>query len=74
MHPAAKVRSPRGAVRRRCFATDGERLILPAFGAYAGGLNVRDQAYSGMFIRAPLAVCLGRSKAHAVSWHRLVGD
>ncbi|MBS0335138.1 MAG: ligase-associated DNA damage response endonuclease PdeM, partial [Proteobacteria bacterium] len=43
LHPAAKVRSARGgSVRRRCFVTDAERLILPAFGAYAGGLNVRD--------------------------------
>ena len=30
--------------RRRCFLTDGYRLILPAFGAYAGGLNALDPA------------------------------
>ncbi|HKR89756.1 MAG TPA: ligase-associated DNA damage response endonuclease PdeM [Phenylobacterium sp.] len=74
LHPAAKVRSPRGAVRRRCFATDGERLILPAFGAYAGGLNVRDTAFAGLFARPPLAGALGRDRVHAVGWRSLAGD
>jgi hypothetical protein len=74
LHPCARVVGKGGSTRRRCFITDGDRLILPAFGAYAGGLNVRDIAFSGLFIRAPLAIALGRTKAHAVGWHRLVGD
>jgi DNA ligase-associated metallophosphoesterase len=74
LHPAARVRSPRGAVRRRCFATDGERLILPAFGAYAGGLNVRDRAFAGLFARPPLAGALGRGRVHAVGWRSLAAD
>jgi len=74
LHPAAKVRSPRGAVRRRCFATDGERLILPAFGAYTGGLNVRDSAFGGLFARPPLAGALGRDRVHAIGWRSLAGD
>jgi len=36
-------------VRRRCFAADGRRLIMPAFGAYTGSLNVLDRAYAGLF-------------------------
>lgn len=74
LHPAAKVRSPRGAVRRRCFATDGERLILPAFGAYAGGLNLRDAAFAGLFARPPLAGALGRGRVHAIGWRSLAAD
>ena len=74
LHPAAKVRSPRGAVRRRCFATDAERLILPAFGAYAGGLNVRDEAFATLFARPPLAGALGRGRVHAIGWRSLAGD
>jgi DNA ligase-associated metallophosphoesterase len=74
LHPAAKVRSPRGAVRRRCFATDAERLILPAFGAYAGGLNVRDPAFAGLFARPLLAGALGRGRVHAIGWRSLAGD
>lgn len=74
LHPCARVLGRGGSVRRRCFVTDGERLILPAFGAYAGGLNVRDEAYASLFVRAPMAVALGHSRTHAVGWSRLVGD
>ncbi|WP_374470976.1 ligase-associated DNA damage response endonuclease PdeM [Phenylobacterium sp.] len=74
LHPAAKVRATRGTVRRRCFVTDAERAILPAFGAYAGGLNVRDKAFSGLFARPPLAGALGRGRVHAVGWRSLGPD
>ena len=74
LHPAAKVRSARGAVRRRCFISDGERLVLPAFGAYAGGLNVRDAAFAGLFARPPLAGALGRGRVHAIGWRSLATD
>lgn len=74
LHPAAKVRGRQGAVRRRCFATDGERLILPAFGAYAGGLNVRDAAFAGLFRRPLLAAALGRDRVHAIGWRSLAAD
>lgn len=39
-HPKARVRVKGRSVSGRCFATDGRRLILPAFGAYTGGLDV----------------------------------
>ncbi|PZQ64126.1 MAG: ligase-associated DNA damage response endonuclease PdeM [Phenylobacterium zucineum] len=74
LHPAAKVRAPRGTLRRRCFVTDGERLILPAFGAYAGGLNVRDAAFAGLFARPPLAGALGRDRVRAIAWRQLTDD
>jgi DNA ligase-associated metallophosphoesterase len=74
LHPCARVVGRGGSVRRRCFVTDGERLILPAFGAYAGGLNVRDEAFAGLFVRAPIIVALGQAKCHAVGWRMLVGD
>ncbi len=74
LHPCAKVKARTGAVRRRCFVTDGERLVMPAFGAFAGGLNVRDPAFAGLFARPPLAVALGARRAHAVGWGQLGGD
>jgi DNA ligase-associated metallophosphoesterase len=49
LHPAARVIGRGRSVRRRCFAGDGSRLVLPAFGAYAGGLDVRDDAFAGLF-------------------------
>lgn len=74
LHPAARVKAPRGIVRRRCFITDGERIILPAFGAYAGGLNVRNVAFAGIFAGHPLAGVLGPSRVWAIGWRQLVGD
>jgi uncharacterized protein len=74
LHPCARITALGRSVRRRCFITDGERLILPAFGSYAGGLNVRDAAFAGMFARAPLAVALGPQRAQAVAWRSLLGD
>ncbi len=68
LHPCARVAAGGRSVRRRCFVTDGERMILPAFGAYAGGLNIRDVAFEGLFAHPPLAIALGPRRAHAVGW------
>ena len=51
--------------------TDGRRLILPAFGAYAGGLNVTDRAFAGLFEQPPTALILGGERIHAVGWKKL---
>ena len=49
LHPSAII-APKGTrIRRRCFASDGRRVILPACGAYAGGLDVHERAFSGLF-------------------------
>jgi DNA ligase-associated metallophosphoesterase len=60
LHPCIRIHGPAGGVRRRCFASDGQRLILPAFGAYAGGLNLRDAAFTSLFDPAPIGFGLGR--------------
>lgn len=71
LHPAARVAAYGRGVRRPCFITDGRRLILPAFGAFAGGLDVRDPAVAGLFPTPPLAALLGRDKVHPVAFNRL---
>ena len=72
LHPAARVVAYGRGVRRPCFVTDGSRLILPAFGAFTGGLDVRDPAVSGLFATPPLVAALGRDKVHALAWDRLL--
>lgn len=71
LHPAARVVAHGRGVRRPCFLTDGARLIMPAFGAFTGGLDVRDPAVAGLFAAPPLAAVLGRDKVHALSWDKL---
>ncbi|MGH6997326.1 MAG: ligase-associated DNA damage response endonuclease PdeM, partial [Phenylobacterium sp.] len=65
LHPCARIVAASGSVRRRCFVTDGARMVTPAFGAYAGGLSIRDQAFSGLFARPPLCGALGAGRVHA---------
>jgi uncharacterized protein len=49
LHPAARILQRGRTQTRKCFATDGARLVMPAFGAYTGGLNIRDIAFLKIF-------------------------
>ncbi len=74
LHPAARVIGRGKSVRRRCFAGDGHRLILPAFGAYAGGLDVHDRAFAGLFRADSFrAFVLGENGVYAVGRAALGG-
>lgn len=70
-HPKAALSVRGRRITGRCFVTDGRRLVLPAFGAYAGGLDVLDPALSGLFDPKFTALVLGRTKVHCVSRARL---
>jgi uncharacterized protein len=75
LHPLARVARRGRAVRRRCFATDGRRLVMPAFGAYTGGLNVRDAAIAVLFgTLAFTAHMLGERRLYAISAERCLPD
>ncbi len=74
LHPCAKVTGRGTAVRRRCFATNGERLVMPAFGAYTGGLNVRDDAFAPLFPGGVTALVMARTRVLPAAHHRLIGD
>jgi DNA ligase-associated metallophosphoesterase len=75
LHPAGRVRRFGRSIRRPCFATDGNRLVLPAFGALTGGLNVRDEAFSPLFERKRFsAFLLGDNRLYPFTASRLIGD
>jgi len=74
LHPAARVAGTAGSVRRRCFATDGLRLVMPAMGAFAGGLNVLDRAFAPVFPSGCAALLLSRGKVYPAGWRRLQPD
>lgn len=63
-HPKATVRRRGRAISLRCFAGDGERLILPAFGAYTGGLDIGAPAIRDVFRRSPTLWLLGPDKLY----------
>lgn len=70
-HPKASVDTRARRVTARCFAADANRLILPAFGAYAGGLNVLDPAMAGLFGPDLRVWMLGQDKVHCFPRSRL---
>jgi uncharacterized protein len=61
-HPKATVPARAGSVCRPCFVSDSHRLMLPAFGAYTGGLDVRDPAIARLFPRGGRVFLLGRER------------
>ena len=71
-HPKAAVQVRGKRITAPCFVTDGRRLILPAFGAFTGGLNVLDPAISGLFRRGFQATLLGRNGLFAFPRQALV--
>lgn len=74
LHPYARVLTRARAVSRRCFAADGHRIVMPAFGAYAGGLNIRDAAFAAVLrISALTAHLLGDGRLHAFPAGRCAG-
>jgi hypothetical protein len=66
LHPCARVSKWGRSVRRRCFVSDGLRLILPSFGAYTGGLDVGDAAIGSLFANSFHAYMLGSSRVYAI--------
>jgi DNA ligase-associated metallophosphoesterase len=71
LHPKARVTTRGRTMERRCFASDGMRAVMPAFGAFAGGLSIRDVAFTRIF-QTPgfMAHLLGDNRMHAISASR----
>lgn len=71
LHPKARVSTRGRSVERRCFASDGARAIMPAFGSYTGGLSIRDMAFAAIFqTMAFTAHVLGDRRVHVIAASR----
>ena len=73
-HPKAYVPVRKSQMSARCFVEDGTRLILPAFGAFTGGLNVRDRHIVQLFRRGFMAHVIGRARLHRFDGRHLLPD
>lgn len=62
LHPVAVLGG-----RRRAFVTDGARVVAPAFGAYAGGLNLHNPAIAGLFSGRIVAHVLSKDNVYTVA-------
>jgi len=75
LHPVARISHRGRAVSRRCFAADKTRMVMPAFGAFAGGLNVRDTAFADLFgTLAFTAHLLGDGRLYSFNAKRCLPD
>ena len=75
LHPCARLAGRGGKlVRRRCFVTDGNSLVLPAMGAFTGGLNVLDPAYKSLSRKSMQVFMTGQSRVFAVPMTHLIAD
>ncbi len=75
LHPVARVSQRGRAVSRRCFAADATRLVMPAFGAFTGGLNIRDSAFADLFGTLKFtAHMLGEDRLYAFAAKRCLRD
>jgi uncharacterized protein len=77
-HPKIRLRTRGGSLVRKCFVADEARILLPAFGAYTGGLWCNHPAFDGLFTGAARAILAGSpcvavplsACRHAQSAHR----
>jgi len=75
LHPAARINQRGRTLTRKCFATDGARLVMPAFGAYTGGLNIRDVAFLKVFGALGFtAHLIGQRRLYAFAAARCLAD
>jgi uncharacterized protein len=75
MHPAARISVYGTSLRRPCFVANGLRLVMPAFGAFSGGLNVLDEAFVPLFGDDGVAVwLLGQEGLYPVAPRQLRGE
>ena len=71
-HPKARVQLRGRRVSGRCFVTDGQRLILPSFGAYTGGLDVLEPVMASVLRPTFRVFVLGRRRVFAFGSGQLV--
>jgi DNA ligase-associated metallophosphoesterase len=74
LHPVAIAVTRARHLRRRCFVSDGERCVLPAFGAYTGGLDVFDPAFAPLFPESFQAFLIGRDRVYPFAHSSLAAE
>jgi DNA ligase-associated metallophosphoesterase len=63
-HPKATTKARGRRITRPCFIHDDKRLIMPAFGAFTGGLDINDPAIQHMLDDEQHITICGRTRTH----------
>ncbi len=73
-HPCARILAEGRALRRSCFAMGARRLIMPAMGAFTGGLNVLDPAIRPLLDDPMQIFACGRTRLFSIPADALLPD
>jgi DNA ligase-associated metallophosphoesterase len=73
-HPVAKVSVRGRSLRRRCFAGSDTRLVMPAFGAFTGGFNIRNDVFADILGVDFLAHLLGTERLYSFAAAHCLAD
>ena len=60
-HPKIHLKTAAGRVSRSCFLHDTARVILPAYGAYTGGLDLSHSIFQTLMGPGTLAILSGKT-------------
>ncbi|MEZ5716871.1 MAG: ligase-associated DNA damage response endonuclease PdeM [Paracoccaceae bacterium] len=58
-HPKASLSAKGKTITRPCFLIDSDRVVMPAFGTYTGGLRAHDETLARLMRPEALAVLTG---------------
>lgn len=73
-HPKAAIETRAGRVTRPCFVADAHRLMLPALGAYTGGLDIVAPPIARLFPRGGRAFLLGQGRLFTFTLSQVQGQ
>lgn len=68
-HPKASIRTASRTISRPAFLADRDRVILPSYGTYTGGLRSHDDVLTRLMRPEAIAILTGK-KPHAVPMPR----
>lgn len=72
LHPGCGLNQRGRRLYGKCFVGDIRRLIMPAFGAYTGGLAITSKAFAGLFNEAETyAWMIGQNAIHRFPLSRI---
>ena len=63
-HPIATVRTGSKKITGKCFIQLKYNLILPSFGVYTGGLNIKNSIFKEIFEKEPRIYFLGKKAVY----------
>ena len=59
-HPKAQISLRGKSISKPCFLLDSDRLILPAYGTFTGGLKTQSEALCGLMRPEAVAILTGK--------------